>query len=39
MLEFGSKEALEIVFDDEDSEEIGVAAGAEDVPGQGRREE
>ena len=34
VLEFGSEVALEIVVDDEDTEEIGVAAGAEDVPGQ-----
>ena len=33
VLEFGSKVALEIVLDDEDAEKIGVAAGAEDVPG------
>lgn len=33
VLEFGSEEAVEIVFDDEDAEEVGVAAGAEDVPG------
>src|SRR5712691_10680327 len=33
MLEFGSEVAFEIVFDDEDAEEIGVAAGAQDVPG------
>jgi len=33
VLEFGGEEALEIVFDDEDAEKIGVAAGAEDVPG------
>src|SRR2546430_12847929 len=32
MLEFGGEVALEIVLDDEDAEEIGVAAGAEDVP-------
>src|SRR5713101_3601371 len=32
VLEFGGEVALEIVFDDEDSEEIGVAVGAEDVP-------
>jgi len=32
VLEFGSEVALEIVLDDEDAEEIGVAAGAEDVP-------
>jgi len=39
VLEFGSQEALEIVFDDEDAEEIGVAAGAEDVPGERGHEE
>ena len=33
VLELGSEEAVEIVLDDEDAEEIGVAAGAEDVPG------
>jgi hypothetical protein len=33
MLEFGGEVALEIVLDDEDVEEVGVAAGAEDVPG------
>ena len=35
MLELGSEEAVEIVFDDEDAEEIGIAAGAEDVPRKG----
>ena len=33
MLEFGSEVAFEIVLDDEDAEEIRIAAGAEDVPG------
>jgi len=33
VLEFGSEVAFEIVLDDEDAEEIRVAAGAEDVPG------
>ena len=33
MLEFGGEVALEVVFDDEDAEEIGVTAGAKDVPG------
>jgi hypothetical protein len=33
VLKFGGEEALEIVLDDEDLEEVGVAAGAEDVPG------
>jgi hypothetical protein len=33
VLKFGGKVALEVVFDDEDAEEIGVATGAEDVPG------
>src|SRR6266849_9389150 len=33
VLEFGGKVAFEIVFDDEDAEEIGIAMGAEDVPG------
>ena len=32
MLEFGGEVALEIVVDDEDTEEIGVTAGAENVP-------
>src|SRR5216684_5636438 len=32
VLEFGGEVALEIVLDNEDAEEIGVAAGAEDVP-------
>src|SRR6516165_3716859 len=35
MLEFRGEEALEVVLDDEDAEKIGVAAGANDVPGQG----
>jgi len=35
VLKFGGEVALEIVFDDENAEEIGVAAGAEDVPGEG----
>src|ERR1700693_1342745 len=39
VLEFGSEVALEIVFDDEDAEEIGVAVGAEDVPGQSSQAE
>src|SRR5713226_1649329 len=34
VLEFGGEVAFEIVFDDEDAEEIGVAAGAQDVPGE-----
>ena len=33
VLEFGGEETLEIVLDDEDAKEIGIAAGAEDVPG------
>ena len=33
MLEFGRQVALEIVLNDEDAEEIGVAAGADDVSG------
>ena len=33
MLEFGREVALEIVLDDKDAKEVGVAAGAEDVPG------
>ena len=32
MLEFRGEVALEIVFDDEDSEEVRIAAGADDVP-------
>src|SRR5260370_7879560 len=35
VLEFGGEVALEIVLDDEDAEEVGVAAGAEDIPGEG----
>src|ERR1700720_2247174 len=35
VLEFGSEEAVEILLDDEDAEEVGVAAGAKDVPGKG----
>ena len=35
VLELGSEEAVEIVLDDEDAEEVGVAAGAKDVPGKG----
>ena len=35
VLEFGSEEAFEIVLDDEDVEEGGIALGAEDVPRQG----
>jgi len=34
VLEFGGEVALEIVLDDEDAEEVGVAAGAEDIPGE-----
>jgi hypothetical protein len=34
MLEFGGEVALEVVLDDEDAEEVGVAAGAEDIPRQ-----
>src|SRR5713101_3817530 len=33
VLEFGGEEALEIVLDDEDAEKIGVAAGAQNIPG------
>ncbi len=33
MLEFGGEEALEIVLDDEDAEEIGVTACTKNVPG------
>src|SRR5260370_29410062 len=35
VLEFGGEVALEIMFDDEDAEEIGVTAGAEGVTGGG----
>jgi len=35
VLEFGRQVAFEVVLDDEDAEEIGIVAGAEDVPGQG----
>ena len=35
MLEFGGEETLEVVLDDKNAEEIGVAAGAENVPGKG----
>ena len=34
VLEFGSEISLEVVFDDEDSEEIGIAVSAQDVPRQ-----
>jgi len=34
VLEFGREVALEIVLDDEHAEEIGIAPGANDVPGQ-----
>jgi len=34
VLELGSEEAVEVVFDDEDAEEVGIAAGTEDVPGE-----
>src|SRR5206468_12365074 len=37
--EFGGKVALEIVLDGENGQEIGIAAGAESIPRQGRREE
>src|ERR1700719_2209855 len=39
VLELGSEEAVEIVLDDEDAEEVGIAAGAEDVPGKSGEEE
>ena len=39
MLEFGSEVALEIVLDDEDAEEVGVAAGTQDIPGEGGQAE
>jgi len=35
VLEFGGQVALEVVFDDEDAEEVWVAVGAEDVPREG----
>ena len=35
VLEFWREIPLEIVFDDEDAEEVGIAAGAENVPRQG----
>src|SRR5260370_33688518 len=41
VLEFGGEVALEIVLDDEDAEEVGVAAGAEEIPrecGGGKRD-
>ena len=34
VLEFGSEETVEIVFDDEDAEKVMVAVGAEEVPGE-----
>jgi len=34
VLEFGGEVALEIVLDDEDAEEIGIAQGTKDVPGE-----
>jgi len=36
VLEFGREVALEIVFDDEDAKEIGIAVGAEDGTTRGR---
>ena len=39
MLELGSQVPLDVVLDDEDAEEIGVAAGTENVPGQGSEAE
>ena len=39
MPEFRSEVALEIVFDDKDAEEVGISAGAEDVPGKSREAE
>jgi len=39
VLEFGGEIALEIVLDDEDAEEIGIAPGTDDVPGKGRKAE
>ena len=37
MLEFGREVALEIVFDDEDAEKIGVPTSAKDIPGESRK--
>jgi len=34
VLEFGREKALEIVFHDEDVEEIGIAPAAKDIPGE-----
>ena len=34
MLEFRGEVTFEVVFDDEDAKEIGIAPGAEDVPGE-----
>lgn len=39
VLEFGSDIAPEIMFDEEDANEIGIAAGASDVPGESREAE
>jgi len=39
VLEFGGEVALEIVLDDEDAEEIGIAPGTNDVPGERRKTE
>jgi len=39
VLEFGSEVAFEIVLDDEDAEEVGVAAGTQDIPGEGGQAE
>jgi len=39
VLEFGGEVALEIVLDYEDTEEIGIAQGTDDVPGEGRKTE
>src|SRR5207253_3030160 len=37
VLEFGGEVTLEIVFDDEDAEKIGVPASAKDIPGESRK--
>jgi len=39
VLEFGGEVAFEIVLDDEDAEEIGIATGTKDVPGEGGKTE
>jgi len=39
VLEFAGEVALEIVLDDEHAEEVGIAPGTDDVPGEGRETE